>query len=890
MKKLVMGMLAHVDAGKTTLSEAMLYEGGSIRTLGRVDKKDTLFDHFEIERQRGITIFSKQTRVEYGESEFTLLDTPGHVDFSAEMERTLQVIDYGILIVSANDGIQAHTLTVWNLLAKYQIPVFLFVNKMDQLGTDSNAILKLLQKKLNANIIDFSNQEIEAFYENIALSKEEIMNKYLNTGFVSTEEITDLIEERKIFPCYFGSALKMQGIKEFLQGLNQYTKEQIYEDAFQARVFKISRDLGGNRLTHLKITGGCLHVKDIISYSVNQGEEIEQIAEKVNQIRFYSGEKFQSKKQAEAGEICTVTGLTKTYVGQGFGDGLQMTQPVLEPVLTYQVVILDGTDPLLLLPKLRQIEEEDPSLHITWDEWKKEIAIQVMGEVQLEVLEKEIEQRFQVQVSFQNGNILYKETICNIVEGVGHFEPLKHYAEVHVLLKPGKIGSGMVFRSECSEDMLAKNWQRLILTHLEERQHRGVLLGAPITDIEIILISGRAHQKHTEGGDFRQATYRAVRQGLMEAQSKILEPYYKFEIELPTENLGHAMSDIEKMKGNCEITESDGEYSILKGTAPVFEMTGYPKELRAYTKGRGKLNYEIGGYQPCHNSEEVLERIAYDPLKDEFQPSGSVFCAHGAGYYVPWNEVKEHMHVPLYDDKEEITPDVTRAKAESKMRAIDDALGTDEIDQILQKTYYANKKTEFMPHKGIRKKYTKKVQVQEKVTRVYRVEEKKKKYMLVDGYNVIFAWPELNQLANADINAARSKLLDILCNYQGICQNEMIVVFDAYRVKGHDTEYMDYHNIHIVYTKEAETADAYIEKFTHSHQGKYDITVVTSDGLEQIIITGAGCHLVSSRELKKEIAYAQEQMYQNYEAQKQIEKNYLLDNLSQEQKDAFVKK
>lgn len=892
MKKLVMGMLAHVDAGKTTLSEAMLYEGGSIRTLGRVDKKDTLFDHFDLERQRGITIFSKQARVEYEGTEFTLLDTPGHVDFSTEMERTLQVIDYGILIISANDGIQAHTMTVWNLLAKYQIPVFLFVNKMDQMGADQNAILQLLQKKLNANIVDFSNEKEDSFYESIALSKEEVMNEYLETGKITDKVITDLVAKRTIFPCFFGSALKMNGVKAFLQGLNTYTRQKTYTDLFQARVFKITRDLGGNRLTHLKITGGCLKVKDVLSYLVRTEEGIERIDEKVNQIRLYLGEKFQSLKQAEAGMICTVAGLTKTYAGQGLGEGLETVQPMIEPVLTYQVMIEDGTDPMVLLPKLRELEEEDPSLHIKWDEWKKEIAIQVMGEVQLEILEKIIDERFHVTVSFGNGNILYKETICNTVEGVGHFEPLKHYAEVHLLLKPGEKGSGMHFRSECSEDMLSKNWQRLILTHLKEKQHRGVLTGAPITDMEIILVAGRAHKKHTEGGDFRQATYRAVRQGLMEAKSVLLEPYYKFCMELPTDCVGHAMMDIEKMKGVCEITESDGEYSVLNGTAPVSEMAGYLKELRAYTKGRGKLTYEVKGYQICHNQDEIIESSGYDPEKDEYQPSGSVFCAHGAGYYVPWNEVKEHMHLLAYqglNDKKDQMGEI-QIQAKSKMQELDYALGTEEIDQILKQTYYANQKSEFIPHKGIRRRNVPKETTSERVTRVYRQEEKKVPYMLVDGYNVIFAWSELNELAKADINAARGRLVDILCDYQGICQKEMIVVFDAYRVKGHETEFLDYHNIHIVYTKEAETADAFIEKFTHEHQKKYDITVVTSDGLEQIIITGAGCHLVSSRELEKEIAYAKEQMYQNYENSREKEKTYLLDGFSKEEIDTFTQK
>jgi small GTP-binding protein len=846
VKKIVVGILAHVDAGKTTLSESMLYESGSIRHLGRVDNKDAFLDTDEMERKRGITIFSKQASFTTGDTEVILLDTPGHVDFSTEMERTLQVLDYAILVISGAAGVQGHTETVWHLLGKYKIPVFLFVNKMDQPGTDAHALLKLVQKKLGAGIVDFTEDTSDSFYENIAVSDEGLMTEYLETGAIPHAAICKQIRNRQVFPCYFGSALKVKGIQEFMAGLDGYTQAPDYGDAFAARVYKITRDSQGNRLTHLKITGGSVQVKDAVPQS---GDE------KINQIRIYNGERYESVKTAYAGEICAVTGLTKTFAGQGLGAAADVILPFLEPVLNYQVILPSDVNPHVMLPKLRQLEEEDPGLHIRWEEEKKEIYVQIMGEVQLEVLTSLIAERYGVSVDFGTGSIVYKETIANTVEGVGHFEPLRHYAEVHLLMQPAEPGSGLQFDTECSEDTLAKNWQRLILTHLEEKQHVGVLTGSAITDMRITLVAGRAHQKHTEGGDFRQATYRAVRQGLMQAQSVLLEPYYSFRMELPTEYVGRAMTDVEKMCGTSQMIESDGERSVLTGSAPVSEMNGYQKEVMAYTKGRGSFVCTPADYRPCHNTEAVLEHTAYDAEGDVDNPAGSVFCAHGAGFVVPWYEVPSYMHLEGYLKQTADPLQIAQAQVESRQRELDLALGTEEIDAILQKTSFANSREGFTPHKGINRQNTpKKAAAKTEGKTVYKPIVRKEPYLLVDGYNVIFAWEELKQLAADNIDAARDRLAEILCNYQGMKQCNLILVFDAYRVKGHKTEIYDYHNIHIVYTKEAETADAFIEKFAHENGKKYDITVATSDGLEQIIIMGAGCRRMSSRELKEEIA------------------------------------
>lgn len=842
-KQICIGLLAHVDAGKTTLSESMLYESGRIRRLGRVDKGDTFLDTFSLEKQRGITVFSKQAIFSLPDMEIHLLDTPGHVDFSTEMERTLQVLDYAILIIGGTDGVQGHTETLWDLLKKYHIPTFLFVNKMDMPGADANAILKNLRGKLAPNIVDFTEDGTDDFYENVAVCDEALMNQYLEEGELPLEAIQDLIYNRDVFPCYFGSALKIQGVDRFMEGMNRYCLEQAYGDQFSARVYKITRDSQGNRLTHMKITGGCLQVKDVMA---------DCHGEKINQIRLYSGEKYESVKQVEAGMICAVTGLSDTFAGQGLGMEQDTVLPFLEPVLTYAILLPEEVSPVTFLPKLRQLEEEDPALHIRYDEDHKEISVQVMGEVQLEILNVLIKERLGVAVSFGPGQIVYKETITDVVEGVGHFEPLRHYAEVHVLLQPLPEGSGIQIDSICNEDLLAKNWQRLILTHLEEKLHRGVLTGAPITDIRITLVAGRAHQKHTEGGDFRQATYRAVRHGLMMAKSVLLEPYYQFKIDIPTDCVGRVMMDVEKMQGTCVIAESDHESSVLTGEAPVSSMNGYQKEITAFSRGHGHLSCVPCGYRPCHNSEEIIAKAMYDPEADLDNPAGSVFCSHGAGFVVPWNEVYQYMHLLPVLKQEGASSARTNSLDEQELRPKEEiVIGTDEIDEILRRTFHANKKDEFRAHKGISRRNIPKRPQQ--TTRVVRNYEKKEPYLLVDGYNVIHAWDELKELAEVNLDAARTRLADELCNYQGAKKVNLILVFDAYRVKGHDTEIFDYHNIHVVYTKEAETADAYIEKFAHENGRKYDITVATSDGLEQVIIIGAGCKRMSSRELKEEV-------------------------------------
>ena len=876
MKKLTVGILAHVDAGKTTLSEGILYTSGNIRKMGRVDNGDAFLDTYDLERARGITIFSKQAVVPLKEVEITLLDTPGHVDFSAEMERTLQVLDYAILVISGADGVQGHTRTLWSLLKKYKIPVFLFVNKMDQQGTDKEALLYELKNRLDDGCIDFTNTENEDFMENAAMTDEEVLERFLENGIVETEEIKSLIADRKIFPCYFGSALKLQGVEEFLQGIECYVQMPEYPQEFGAKVFKISRDEQGNRLTHLKVTGGTLKVKSLIANGDTK--------EKINQIRIYSGEKFEMAAEACAGTICAVTGLSRTKPGEGLGLEHTGYEPVLEPVLTYQMILPPEASPATMLPKLRQLEEEEPELHIVWKEDLQEIQVQMMGEVQIEILRSLISDRFGVEVEFGKGNIVYRETIANTVEGVGHFEPLRHYAEVHLLMEPGERGSGVVIDIQCSEDDLDRNWQRLIITHLMEKEYQGVLTGAAITDIKITLAAGRAHQKHTEGGDFRQATYRAVRQGLMQAESVLLEPYYEFRLEIPQAMVGRAMTDIEKMHGAFETPETEGEMSVLTGTAPVACMQDYQKEVIAYTKGTGRLFCDLKGYELCHNADEVIATTGYDPDGDTDNPSGSVFCSHGAGYYVPWNQVKDHMHLEsvLMDSSRE-TDEKEDTLAQRRAYIEEETIDTEEIDRILEQTYYANQHNK---SKWKKKKIQRKAEdyrssaVKSSVTR-----DMSKKYLLVDGYNIIYAWKDLKELADENIDAARGKLMDLLCNYQGIKRMELIVVFDAYRVKGHDTEVLDYHNIHIVYTKEAETADQYIEKFAHEHGRKYDVTVATSDGLEQIIIRGQGCRLLSAREFKKDIEEASRQLREEYMENQVTSKNYLMDVISKEELD-----
>lgn len=860
------GLLAHVDAGKTTLSEALLFTSGSIRKMGRVDNQDAFLDTYELERARGITIFSKQAQVTWGDLEITLLDTPGHVDFSAEMERTLQVLDYAVLVISGADGVQAHTQTLWRLLKRYQIPVFIFVNKMDQQGTDKDALLLQLQERLDSGCVDFSDQCSEAFYDALAMCAEDALEQFLEHGRVEPACIQDMVKKRETIPCFFGSALKLVGIEEFMEGIARYVKIPQYSKAFAAKAFKIARDEQGNRLTYLKITGGSLKVRAVLKSKDGVSEE-KAWEEKINQIRIYSGAKYNTIEEAPAGTVCAVTGLTKSKPGDGYGAEPDSGLPVLEPVLNYKIELPEGMDAPAMLPKLRQLEEEEPQLHIVWNEQLQEIQAQLMGEVQLEILSSMIKERFAVSVVFGKGNIVYKETIADPVEGVGHFEPLRHYAEVHLLLEPGERGSGMQFATACSEDVLDRNWQRLVLTHLEEREHKGILTGAPLTDMKITLIAGRAHQKHTEGGDFRQAVYRAVRQGLMQAQNVLLEPYYDFRLEIPDTMVGRAMTDIEAMYGHVELPTIENGISVLTGSAPASTMRGYQKEVTEYTRGLGRLQCILGGYAPCHNTEEVLAEKKYDPDADLANPSASVFCAHGAGFLVNWYEVRKYMHVesPLTIPKtgqEAMQEKIRMQREEASISAM--TIGEDEVDKILS-GLTANKRDKPSSRKNTFRKKKKVYGLGQDVSDSRKsMPQGNTHYFLVDGYNIIFAWQELSMLAKDNIEGARGRLLDIMCNYQALKQCCLIVVFDAYRVEGHKTEYFDYHNIHVVFTKEAETADQYIERFAHENGRKYQVTVATSDGLEQIIIRGQGCILVSARELEEEIRMENEKIHKEY--------------------------
>ena len=868
MKQLTLGILAHVDAGKTTLSEAMLYLSGAIRKAGRVDNRDAFLDTYELERERGITIFSKQAVFAYDDLKITLLDTPGHVDFSAEMERTLQVLDAAVLVISASDGVQGHTVTLWKLLKRYQVPVFLFVNKMDQQGTDQDVLMRELCDRLGGGLTNFSEENKNTLLEELAMCDEELLNCFLEKGDISEELIRKAIAQRKVFPCFFGSALKLFGVRELMEGIVRYMPISGYPKEFGARVFKITRDNQGNRLTHMKITGGFLKARDVLK------------TEKVNQIRIYSGEKFDAVNEACAGQVCAVTGLLHTFPGQGFGLEKTVDRHMLEPVLSYCIYLPEGCDPAAFLPKLMQLQEEDPTLQVVWDEELKEIHAKVMGEVQIEILKHMIRERFGIEVSFGTGRIVYKETIADRVEGVGHFEPLRHYAEVHLLLEPAEPGSGLLFAADCSEDILARNWQRLILTHLEEKEHRGVLTGSPITDMKITFVSGRAHLKHTEGGDFRQATYRAVRQGLMEASGVLLEPVYEFRLEIPEEMIGRAMTDMEKLHGSFTLKERVGGVAVLTGTAPVVTIQDYQKEVTAYTRGHGRLSLSLKGYVPCHNAEEVIAKRHYDPESDLKNPTGSVFCAHGAGFVVPWNQVKDYMHLEscFAGDRECVMQTAFEEELERRKQAAvkrqentgergEMFIGTDEIDAIIGRTARSNSRSEFSGKREgwQREKKAGGNTAKASETRIYKGQPKKEKYLLVDGYNVIFAWEDLKELAGVNLDGARGKLLDILCNYQAIKGYHLMAVFDAYKLKGHGEEIMDYHNIQVVYTKEAETADRFIEKFAHENAGKYDVTVVTSDGLEQIIIVGAGCQLVSSREFRTEVELASKQVLEDYQ-------------------------
>ena len=869
------GLLAHVDAGKTTLSESMLYLSGRIRQQGRVDHGNAYLDTYELERARGITIFSKQAELVFGELEVTLLDTPGHVDFSAEMERTLRVLDYAILVINGADGVQGHTETLWKLLKQYRIPVFLFINKMDQNGTDAEKLLEELRVKLSGSCIRFGEAEdSEEFLENVAMAEEQVLETYLEHGTIERGEISRLIRERKVFPCYFGSALKNIGVKEFLAGLECYAKERSYPEEFGAKVYKIARDPQGNRLTYLKVTGGVLKVRDLIRY--------QDVEEKVSQIRIYSGEKYDAVQEVRAGRVCAVTGLTKTYPGEGLGAEPPSEGPVLTPVLNYQLILPEGCDTHGMLLKLRQLEEEDPELHIVWNEELGEIHAQLMGEVQTEILQSMIRERFQTEVTFGPGNIVYKETIKRPAEGVGHFEPLRHYAEVHLLLEPGESGSGLVFAADCSEDVLDRNWQRLILTHLAEKEHRGVLTGSSITDMKITLVAGRAHLKHTEGGDFRQATYRAVRQGLKSTESVLLEPYYGFRMEIPAEFVGRALTDIQRMAGEFQTPDTEGDFAVITGSAPVSEMRDYQLEVTSYTKGRGRLFCTLKGYAPCHNAEEVIEQIGYDSEGDLDNPTGSVFCAHGAGFHVSWDQVPDHMHLEYV-----WTPEAEKEKSAIEAKKGQGSVQSGRVSSSFSRSVEEDKELEeiFLRTYG---KIERKRPIAER--RVESPEERQKRirkdqmeeYLLVDGYNVIFAWEDLKELAKVNIEGARNKLMDVLCNYQGFKKCNLILVFDAYKVQGQELGVQKYHNIYVVYTKEAETADQYIEKVVHEIGRKYHVTVATSDNVEQVVTLGQGGKLLSARELRTEVEEVQRQIREEYLNRPQKGKNYLFDYLDEE--------
>ena len=869
------GLLAHVDAGKTTLSESMLYLSGRIRQQGRVDHGNAYLDTYELERERGITIFSKQAELVSGELQITLLDTPGHVDFSAEMERTLRVLDYAILVINGADGVQGHTETLWKLLKQYRIPVFLFVNKMDQNGTDAKKLLKELRAKLSGSCIRFGEAEdSEEFLENVAMAEEQVLESYLEHGTIERGEISRLIRERKVFPCYFGSALKNAGVEELLGGLERYTEEKTYPDVFGAKVYKIARDPQGNRLTYLKVTGGVLKVRDLIRY--------QDVEEKVSQIRIYSGEKYDAVQEVRAGRVCAVTGLTKTYPGEGLGAEPPSEGPVLTPVLNYQLILPEGCDTHGMLLKLRQLEEEDPELHIVWNEKLGEIHAQLMGEVQTEILQSMIRERFQTEVTFGPGNIVYKETIKRPAEGVGHFEPLRHYAEVHLLLEPGESGSGLVFAADCSEDVLDRNWQRLILTHLAEKEHRGVLTGSAITDMKITLVAGRAHLKHTEGGDFRQATYRAVRQGLKSTESVLLEPYYEFRMEIPAEFVGRALTDIQRMAGEFQTPDTEGDFAVITGSAPVSEMRDYQLEVTSYTKGRGRLFCTLKGYAPCHNAEEVIEQIGYDSEGDLDNPTGSVFCAHGAGFHVSWDQVPDHMHLEYV-----WTPEAEKEKSVIEAKKGQGSVQSGRVSSSFSRSVEEDKELEeiFLRTYG---KIERKRPIAER--RVESPEERQKRirkdqmeeYLLVDGYNVIFAWEDLKELAKVNIEGARNKLMDVLCNYQGFKKCNLILVFDAYKVQGQELGVQKYHNIYVVYTKEAETADPYIEKVVHEIGRKYHVTVATSDNVEQVVTLGQGGKLLSARELRTEVEEVQRQIREEYLNRPQKGKNYLFDYLDEE--------
>lgn len=887
-KHICVGILAHVDSGKTTLSEGMLFLSGKIRKLGRVDHRDAFLDMDAQERDRGITIFSKQAEFSYGDMEVTLLDTPGHVDFSAEMERTLQVLDYAILVINGMDGVQSHTETVWQLLKRYHIPVFVFVNKMDMPGADKQAVFQEIKNRLNDNCIDFYAEDM---YEQAAVSDERLLEQYLETGKIRAQDLADAIRTRTIFPCFWGSALKLTGVEELLQAMERYMEPPSFGNEFGARVFKISRDEKGERLTYLKITGGTLKCR----------AQLDNHEGKVTQIRLYSGAKYETTEEASAGMVCAVTGFADTFAGEGLGYETGSIMPVLEPVLSYKLIYPPEKDAVVVRRDMRQLEEEEPELHVDFEETTGELFVKVMGQVQLQVLAQIVKDRFGYEISFGTGKIIYKETIVQPIMGVGHFEPLKHYAEVHLLIEPLEPGSGLQVASICSEDVLDRNWQRLVMTHLEEKEHKGVLMGAPLTDVKITLTAGRAHQKHTEGGDFRQATYRAVRQGLMMGESRLLEPVYSFCLHVPSEMTGRAMHDITRMHGRFSQPELEGENSVITGTAPVACMQDYQQEVTAYTKGRGKLSCVLKGYEPCHNQEEVLETCGYVAEYDTENPSSSVFCAHGAGYIVEWYDVYAAMHVkedagfalaglensllPEDEDADNAAEDNRRRMARARQIASDVSYDEKELEAIFNRTYGNNSRenasdspagfSRFQKRTSEADWYVKKASGKNTVGKTpadmgiarpgaYRKQKGDKEYLLVDGYNIIFAWDDLKELAEENIDSARDKLIDCMSNYQGYVGCELILVFDAYKVKQNGGSITKHGNIYVVYTKEAETADMYIEKTTHQLGRKYKVTVATSDGLEQLIIMGQGALRMSARGLREEVERVNQIIRNNY--------------------------
>ena len=846
-KQIVLGILAHVDSGKTTLSEAMLYRAGVTRRLGRVDHKDAFLDTDALEKARGITIFSKQALLTVGDTDITLLDTPGHVDFSTETERTLQVLDYAVLVVSGTDGVQSHTETLWRLLRRYHVPTFVFVNKMDLPGMERQELLAQLNRRLGEGFVDFGAEQADRD-EALALCDENLMDRMLDAGQLQDADLIPAIARRHVFPCWFGAALKLEGVDALLDGLDRYTRPAPALEAFGAKVFKVSQDEQGARLTWLRVTGGELKVKAQLTGEADG----EPWAEKANQLRLYSGAKYTLTEAIGPGQVCAVTGLTKARPGEGLGAERDSDLPVLEPVLSYQVLLPEGADVHAALGKLHRLEEEEPQLHVVWNETLSEIHVQLMGEIQLEVLRSLLAERFGLEVEFGPGGILYKETITEPMEGVGHYEPLRHYAEVHLKLEPLPRGSGMQFAADCREEVLDKNWQRLVLTHLEEKQHLGVLTGSPLTDVKITLIAGRAHLKHTEGGDFRQATYRAVRQGLMLAKSQLLEPWYAFRLEVPAENIGRAMSDIQRMEGTFDPPESGEETAVLTGFAPVSTMRSYPMEVVSYTRGRGHLSLTLDGYRPCHNAQEVIVAVGYEPEHDLDNPADSVFCAHGAGFVVPWDQVRSHMHVDSGWGKS-TRPEQEAAVPQRRAMAYRATLEEDaELLKIFERTYGPIKRDPLAAFRPVQKR--------ERPDFAAEQWEIAPEYLLVDGYNIIFAWDELNALSKESLDAARHKLMDILCNYQGFQKCVLILVFDAYRVPGSPGSIEQYHNIHVVYTKEAETADMFIERVTHEIGRNRRVRVATSDGMEQIIILGHGALRVSARMFHEEVQNVEKQI------------------------------